>query len=90
MKDNVKVNKKIKLIILIIISICLIMLSIYFATAKYSNRISGIATIVTGKPILEIEVQPYEATGEIINPYCIVTVKNYNSDNEITRSSDKL
>lgn len=81
-------NKKKIFIILILLGIILLITIIFpFAYAKYISTINSSASVEVAKMICEMEVLPSENTSTIINPYCTVTVKNYNDKNEITESN---
>ena len=77
-------NKKIVKLAMILL-ICVILIVIFvFAYAKYTTTVTGTATAEIATMICEMEVQASEPDKNIINPYCMVTVKNYNKENEIT------
>lgn len=46
-------NTLIRNIIIVIVFTLLLVLIIYFASARFSNKISGIGSATVGKPILE-------------------------------------
>lgn len=80
-------NKKKLFIILALLGILLLVAIIFpFAYAKFISTINASASAEVAKMICEIEVLPSENTSTIINPYCTVTVKNYNDKNEITET----
>ena len=56
------------------------------AYSKYITTIQGQVSQKAAKMICNIEVTPSEKDKSIINPYCIVKVKNYDSDNSITET----
>lgn len=81
-------DKSIKIAILaLIIIIILIIVLVGFAYAKYVETYEGEATTQIAKMICEMDVVPSEANKSIINPYCKVTVKNYNVNNEVTETN---
>lgn len=82
-KENKKTIKKITAV-LVIISLVLVIFTI--AYAKYVTNVSGQATAEIAKMICEMNVTSSEANKQVINPYCIVTVANYNENNEITET----
>lgn len=83
---NNKSNKKL-FIILVLLGILLLTAIIFpYAYAKYISTINASTSIEVAKMICEMEVLPSENTSTIINPYCTVTVKNYNDKNEITET----
>ena len=84
-------NKNTKLVKLaMILLICVILIVIFvFAYAKYTTTVTGTATAEIATMICEMEVQASEPDKNIINPYCMVTVKNYNKENKITETQVK-
>lgn len=80
-----KNNKTIKLAIIILILLIAIILA-GFAYAKYVTSKEASATAKVAQLICEMEVQSSEADDTIINPYCTVTVKNYNAEDKITET----
>lgn len=84
-KDSKKRNKKLFILIILLILIISIVLS-GFAYAKYLTTKQASATAKVATMICEIEVQASEADETIINPYCIVKVKNYNDKDQITQT----
>lgn len=80
-----KNNRTIKLAIIILILIIAIIIS-GFAYAKYVTSKEASATAQVAQLICEMEVQSSEADDTIINPYCTVTVKNYNAEDKITET----
>lgn len=80
-----KSNKTIFTAIIILILLIAIILS-GFAYAKYVTSKEASATAQVAQLICEMEVQSSEADDTIINPYCTVTVKNYNSEEKITET----
>lgn len=82
-----KENKTIIIILSIIVAILILIIVIFtIAYAKYVTNASGQATAEIGKMICEMNVTSSEANKQVINPYCIVTVTNYNENNEITET----
>jgi len=80
-----KNNKTIKLAIIILILIIAVIIS-GFAYAKYVTSKQASATAQIAQMICEMEVQSSEADETIINPYCTVTVKNYNAEEKVTET----
>lgn len=78
-------NKKILIIIVLCILIILIIIS-RFAYAKYITTKQSSATAKIATMICELEVEASQPDKTIINPYCIVKVKNYNSEDKITET----
>lgn len=84
--ENIK-QKNNKLIIIIVLSILIILIIIStFAYAKYITTKEASATAQIATMICELEVEASEADETIINPYCIVKVKNYNEKDEVTQT----
>ena len=81
-----KKNKKIVALTLIIILVILIIILSIFAIAKYVTKKDGTTTAEIAEMICEMDVEASEASKEIINPYCLVNVKNYDSDNKVTQT----
>lgn len=77
------VNKR--LITVLIILICIILI-FSIGYARYITTINGEASQDIAEMICNMEVVPSEKNSTIINPYCIVTVKNYNSDDKVTET----
>ena len=70
------------LIIIFLIAI-LILLLLRGGFARYTGSFSGSASAEVAKPICILEVVD-TGTDDELNTYCDVTVKNFNSDNEIS------
>ena len=81
-------NKKMMLLILILSLVVLIVIA-SFAYARYLTTKEASATAKIAEMICEIEVQESQADKTIINPYCTVIVKNYNSENKVTETDVK-
>lgn len=79
-------NKKVILILLsTILIICIGFIITYtVAYSKYYTEKNTSSTAKVANIICEMEVQPSEANSEVINPYCTITVKNYNAEEEIS------
>ena len=90
-EDEKSENKNTKLVKLAMIALmCVFLIVIFvFAYAKYTTTLTGTATTEIANMICEMEVQVSEADKSIINPYCVVIVKNYNKENEITETQVK-
>ena len=90
-EDEKSENKNTKLVKLAMIALmCVFLIVIFvFAYAKYTTTVTGTATAEIANMICEMEVQVSEADKSIINPYCVVIVKNYNKENEITETQVK-
>lgn len=82
---NILIKKNKKLIIIVVL-IALIGILCGIACSKYITTIQGQVSQKVAKMICNIEVTPSEKDKSIINPYCIVKVKNYDSDNSITET----
>ncbi len=85
-KENGTRNKIIIYLLLIFILILLMVVLIKTGYSKYTEEINGSTSAKVAKMICEIEVLPSEDNKEVINPYCIVTVKDYNNNDEITET----
>ena len=88
--DNKKKKNKIIILIALLIVLSLIIGIAGILYAKYIKSTNGTSTADVAKMICYMEVESSEATKTNINPYCDVTVKDYNqiSDNsqEITET----
>lgn len=84
---NEKTKKK-KIMHISIILLILIILVVLFGIAysKYITTKTGSATVELAQMICEMEVQSSEANQTVINPYCVVTVRNYNDADEISET----
>lgn len=74
-------KKNIKAIVIIIIAIILVIASLIFGIAysKYKNNIAqGTATVDVAKMICYMDVDSSAAEKTVINPYCDITVKDFN------------
>ena len=78
-KTIIKISTILTIIILVIVIFTI-------AYAKYTTSVSGQATTEVANMICEMNVTSSEASKQVINPYCIVTVKNYNDADEITET----
>lgn len=78
-KTIIKISTILAIIILVIVIFTI-------AYAKYTTSVSGQATTEVANMICEMNVTSSEASKQVINPYCIVTVKNYNDADEITET----
>lgn len=77
-------KKHITVSIIVIIIAVIAVFGIAFA--KYITELSGKTTSEVANMICEMQVTSSEANSQVINPYCIVNVKNYNDNNEITET----
>ena len=94
MKSSLKENKKKSIFMLLLTLIMIVLLSLTFgiAYAKYLTSVNGSATAQVADMIciMEIKSSSENASGQvispsdktIINPYCIVTVKDYDGTSE--------
>lgn len=85
---NILIKKNKKLIIIVVL-IALIGILCGIAYSKYITIIQGQVSQKVAKMICNIEVTPSEKDKSIINPYCIVKVKNYDSNNSVTETDVK-
>ncbi len=77
--NNIKKDKS-KLVIIIVLVLMLVIIIVGFGYSKYTETYKGEATAEVAKMICEMEVEPSEAKESIINPYCKVTIKDFNSN----------
>lgn len=91
-KKNVNVvekkeyNKTLLMIAVILVFIIVVIVIFTFGYAKYITTKTGSATTEVANMVCEMQVDASEANREIINPYCMVEVKNYNDTNGITET----
>lgn len=83
-------EKKDKSVSIVILALMLIMVLIIilvgFGYAKYIETYKGDASAEVAKMVCEMEVEQSEANKSIINPYCKITVRNYNANGDITET----
>lgn len=84
-KSKLKQNKKLIIAVLIVL---IILIAIIFGIgySRYIVSLNGSSSQDIAEMICNMEVVPSEENRSIINPYCIVTVKNYNSEDKITET----
>lgn len=70
---------------IIIASVIIIISLLTVAYSRYVKKENSNATAQVAKMICEMEVKPSEGNDEIINPYCEITVKDY-QENQITQT----
>lgn len=82
-------NKSLNMMILILILIMLIIIFLVgLGYARYMQSYKGEASAEIAKMVCEMDVNPSNPNDEsIINPYCKITVRNYN-DNKETSETD--
>lgn len=85
-KSKKAYTKRANLVIIILLILIIVGVLASYAYAKYTTTVSGSASAQVAQMICEIEVVPSEATDTIINPYCDVTVKNYNADDKVAET----
>ena len=78
MRNKIAKNKKIAILSLLLILLLLIIATCGIAYSKYITTVRGTATAQVAKMICYMEVDSSDAEKTIINPYCIVTVKDFN------------
>ena len=78
-------SKKRKIIILLIIILILFILGTIILGKYMTSKETG-ATMQVAKMICEMEVEESEDDRTIINPYCIVKVKNYDNKDKVTET----
>ena len=82
MKDNQKQSINKFTIIAFILALMIMLVALFaIAFSRFSNTASGNATAQVARFICEMEVEKSETSDTVINPYCIVTVKNYSGNN---------
>lgn len=79
-------NKKNIIILLISILILVIIIST-IAFSKYAKTLTGEGNAQTAQMICETSITAYDSTINNIDPYCQITVKNFNGNNKITETS---
>lgn len=77
-KQNKGKNKALIILLLTLIVICLAIILVG-AYAKYVTGIQASADAKVADFICTMDVTPCESSKEIVNPYCTVTVKNYDN-----------
>lgn len=89
--ENKQNQSKKRNIILIAAIICILIVIAVLgiisirAYSKYVESTSGNATVQVAKMICEMDVQKSAATPTVINPYCVVTVRDYEG-NQVTET----
>lgn len=78
-------SKKRKIIISLIILLMLFVLGTIIL-GRYMKAKEANASIQVAKMICEMDVEQSEDDRTIINPYCIVTVKNYDNKDKVTET----
>lgn len=80
-------NKKVKAIVItaVVLLIILVIISIR-AYARYIERQNSVSEVSIAEPICTLHVEPSEASKKIVNPYCVVTVRNYDNSNKVTET----
>lgn len=86
LEEKKEYNKTLLIIATILLFIIVVIVLFTFGYSKYITTKTGTATTEMANMICEMEVEASEANREIINPYCMVEVKNYNTANEITET----
>ena len=82
--NKTKKNNVILLVILIIILLLTVIIGI--AYARFTKSANGTATATVAKVICNMNVVPCSARDNtIINPYCTVTLNNYNNPQDISQ-----
>ena len=84
-KQNKRKNKILIILLLILIVICLAIILVG-AYAKYVTGIQASADAEVADFVCTMDVTACEASKEIVNPYCIVKVKNYDDNNHIAET----
>lgn len=85
-KGILKGNKKVIIVSTLILIMILIIILFSVGYSKYSTTSSGSSSSEVAHMICNMNVVPSEENRTIINPYCIVTVRNYESDDKVTET----
>lgn len=85
-KSRLRQDKKLITITVLILLIIFIVVIFNIGYSKYITTIDGSLSIDVAEMICNIAVVPSEENRTIINPYCTVTVKNYNADDKVTET----
>lgn len=89
-KEKLNRNKIVIPIVLVVLIMILIIILFGVGYSKYKETINGTTSTKIAEMICEMDIEPSEDNKTIINPYCMVTVRDYNSSNEITRNRCRL
>lgn len=81
-----KMKKKNKLVKIIYVVLIFITFFAYLRYARYKETYNGAASAKIAKMICEMDVVPSENNKSLINPYCNVTVRNYDEDNNVAET----
>ena len=85
-KNRSQLSGKYILLASIVLAVIITLVGVFSAAyAKYITKASGNATAVIASAVCKMEVVPYTGK-EIVNPYCIVTVKNYDEENNVSQT----
>ena len=79
---NQEKAKRLKIMIAILLTLIVCILIAGIAYAKFAERRTGTATAQTANAICTMDITPNVANEEIVNPYCTVTIKNYNTEGQ--------
>lgn len=83
---NNKKNDKIILLTITTIIIILLIIIVGVAYAKFNVKINGTASARVAKVICNMDVVPCSAADNtIVDPYCTVTLNNFNNEQEVTQ-----
>lgn len=85
-KGILKENKKVMIVSILILIMILIIILFSVGYSKYSTIIRGSSNSEVAHMICNMNVVPSEENRAIINPYCTVTVRNFDSDDKITET----
>ena len=86
---NTNTNSKSKTIALLVLSLLLLILLIAIvgiAYAKFTASVNGTATAQVAKMVCNMDVEPSAVNNTIINPYCTVTLTNFNNSTDISQT----
>lgn len=79
-------NKSIAMLILSILLLILLIVIVGVAYARYISSVNGTISAQSAKMICNIDVQAGNTTNTTINPYCTVTLTNFNNSTDITQT----
>lgn len=79
MKSKNKQKKKITTLALLLILLIIVITVIGISYARYVSSLRGIVSANAAKMICNLQVDSSGVDGTIVNPYCMVRVKDFNS-----------
>lgn len=86
-RKSLKESKKIMILcMLLMFAIILIIIFFDIGYSKYRTTSNGSSSYEVAHMICNIDVVPSDGDRAIINPYCTVTVRNYDSDDKVAET----